>query len=84
MQSRSMFLLIASAAWLWGAGSALAVPDGIASWTAFVVCEFRALAAQHPDPKLRSRDHLAAKLCPPSVLPGEYAAARRIIDAKVP
>lgn len=69
-------------AWLCGAGYALAVPEGAASGTAEMVCELRALAAQHPDPKLRGRDHLAAKLCAASLLPRDYAEARQIIDAQ--
>lgn len=75
-------VVIACAAWLCGAGTALAVPEGAASWTAEAVCEYRAIAAQHPDPKLRSRDSLAQKLCPASFLPREYAEARRVIDAQ--
>jgi methyltransferase (TIGR00027 family) len=82
MHRRSMLLFIAWTAWLCGAGPALAVPDGAASGTAEQVCELRALAAQHPDPKLRGRDHLAAKLCPASLLPREYAQARPFIDAQ--
>lgn len=82
MKRRSILLLIAWTAWLCGAGPALAVPDGVASGTAELVCELRALAAQHSDPKLRSGDHLAAKLCNASFLPREYAEARRIIDAQ--
>ncbi|MBI3375309.1 MAG: SAM-dependent methyltransferase [Betaproteobacteria bacterium] len=82
MKRRSMCLLVAWTAWLWAASPAIAVPDGAASGTAELVCELRALAAQHPDPKLRSRDHLAAGLCMASFLPKEYAEARRIIDAR--
>lgn len=69
-------------AWHCGAGPALAVPENAASGTAEMVCELRALAAQHPDPKLRGGDFLAAKLCTSSLLPREYAEARPIIDAQ--
>jgi methyltransferase (TIGR00027 family) len=72
----------ASIAWLCSAGPALAVPEGAASGTAEMVCELRALAAQHPDPKLRGGDHLAARLCTSSLLPRQYAEARLIIDAQ--
>lgn len=72
----------ASIAWICSTGSALAVPVGAASGTAEMVCELRALAAQHPDPKLRGGDDLAAKLCTSSLLPREYAEARPIIDAQ--
>lgn len=67
---------------LGGACPALAVPEGAASGTAEVVCELRALAAQHPDPKIRGGDHLAAKLCKASMLPASYAEARPMIDAQ--
>ena len=77
-----MLPFIVWTACLCGSGPALAVPDGAASGTAEQVCELRALAAQHPDPKLRGRDHLAAKLCPASLLPREYAEARPFIDAQ--
>lgn len=69
-------------AWHCGAGPALAVPENAASGTAEMVCELRALAAQHPDPKLRGGDFLATKLCTSSLLPREYAEARPIIDAQ--
>ena len=82
MQRRSVLLVVASILWPWSAGPALAVPDGVASGTAEMVCELRALAAQHPDPKLRGRDHLAARLCNASLLPRAYADARPIIDAQ--
>jgi methyltransferase (TIGR00027 family) len=78
--------------WLWQALSALGIvvilvaraghavpPEGI-SWTARATCEFRALAAQHPDKKLKNRDSLATKLCGPVMLPREYEAARDVID----
>ncbi len=59
---------------------ARAVPPGETSFTAVAVCEFRAVAAKHPDPKLRGGDTLAGQLCPPSLLPSEYEAARKVID----
>ena len=61
--------------------TAHAVPTGKVSTTAEAVCAYRALAAQHPDPKLRNPDDLAAKLCRwQSPLPLDYASARPIID----
>ena len=63
------------------AQAAHAVRPGEVSTTAEAVCGYRALAAQHPDPKLRNPDHLAAKLCRwRSPLPRDYAAARPMID----
>lgn len=50
------------------------------SWSARIVCEYRAVAAQHPDPKLRNRDYLAASLCDTVLLPRGYEAARDVID----
>lgn len=50
------------------------------SWTAEVVCNFRAVAALHPDPKLRNGDSLAARFCDAVLLPNDYAAARDVID----
>jgi methyltransferase (TIGR00027 family) len=61
-------------------GAARAVPPGSASFTAAATCEFRALAAQHPDRRLRNGDTLAGRLCPPQLLPREYEAARDVID----
>jgi methyltransferase (TIGR00027 family) len=61
--------------------TAHAVRPGEVSTTAEAVCGYRALAAQHPDPKLRNPDQLAAKLCRwRSPLPREYASARPLID----
>ena len=58
-----------------------AVRPGEVSTTAEAVCGYRALAAQHPDPKLRNPDDFAAKLCRwQSPLPRDYAGARPIID----
>lgn len=62
------------------AAIAHAVTPGSISWTASVTCEFRAIAAQHPDPKLRNADYLATKFCAPVLLPREYQAARDVID----
>jgi len=70
----------AAAAALFAAASALAVPADRVSWTAEAVCELRAIAAQHPDPKLRNGDYLAARLCNPVMLPREYEAARDVMD----
>jgi methyltransferase (TIGR00027 family) len=63
----------------WGAGPVRAVPAGGISWTARFTCEFRALAALHPDPRLRGRDIVAAKFCEPVLLPRDYEAARDVI-----
>jgi methyltransferase (TIGR00027 family) len=58
-----------------------AVKPGEVSSTAEATCGYRALAAQHPDPKVRNPDDLAAKLCRwRSPLPRDYAAARPFID----
>jgi methyltransferase (TIGR00027 family) len=70
----------ALAAGLLAACATRAVPPGQASFTAAATCEFRAIAAQHPDPKLRNGDSLAGRLCPPRLLPREYEPARDIID----
>src|SRR5258706_1855767 len=59
----------------------LAVRPGQPSGTAEVVCSYRGIAAQHPDPKLRNPDDLAEKLCSRlGVFPHDYAGARRVID----
>jgi methyltransferase (TIGR00027 family) len=73
------FLIVATAL-LTTALAARAVPPGGGSFTAVAVCEFRAIAAQHPDPKLRNGDTLAGRLCPPALLPHEYDAARDVMD----
>ena len=58
-----------------------AVQPGQVSRTALAVCEFRAVAAQHPDPGLRNPDELADRLCErSSSLPRAYAEARAFID----
>ena len=73
--------LLALALWLCCAGPASAVRPGEVSITAQAVCAFRAVAAQHPDPKLRNPDDLAGQLCGrPTQLPQDYAEARRFID----
>lgn len=54
-------LLIAAAAFC--AGRVFAVNPGEVSKSAESVCVFRAMAAQHPDPKLRNPDDLAEQLC---------------------
>lgn len=59
---------------------ARAVPPDSISFTALASCEFRAIAAEHPDPKLRNGDTLAGRLCSPALLPREYEAARDVID----
>ena len=62
MNSGFYALMIAAAA-LWGGREALAVNPGEVSQSAEAVCVFRAIAAQHPDPKLRNPDDLAGGLC---------------------
>ena len=65
----------------------LAVNPGEVSRSAEAVCAFRALGAQHADPKLRNPDHLAAKFCQPALNPQQplvyfYVHARtHYIDA---
>ena len=62
-------------------GQAAAVLPGAVSSTAAAVCDFRAVGALHPDPKLRNQDRLAEKLCPVStVLPRDYPLARLALD----
>ena len=65
------------------AQAALAVKPGEVSGTAEAVCQYRAIAAQHPDPKLRNPDDLAGRLCPGGrlPLPRDYADARRYIES---
>src|SRR5258706_3734453 len=61
--------------------ASLAVRPGQPSGTAEVVCSYRGIAAQHPDPKLRNPDDVAEKLCSRlGVFPEDYAGARRVID----
>jgi O-methyltransferase involved in polyketide biosynthesis len=70
------------AALLLAAGTAQAVPPGKPSFTADAVCSYRAISAQHPDPKLRNPDYLAEKLCTRSlILPDDYAGARAMIES---
>lgn len=60
---------------------ALAIPPGQPSSTAEWVCAYRAVGAQHPDPKLRNPDYLAGKLCRrPGEFSQEYAGSRLVID----
>ena len=72
--------LLAAVAVLAAPLSARAVPAGAISRTATINCEYRAVAALHPDPKLRNPDTLAARLCQLVRLPGVYKEAREIID----
>lgn len=60
-----------------------AVPPGQVSWTARAVCELRAIAAKHPDPKLRNGDSLADRFCAPLRLPRDYDAAREVMNDNV-
>ncbi len=72
-------LLVAAS--ICAAPAALAVRPGQPSSTAEVVCAYRGIAAQHPDPKLRNPDDFAEKLCSrPGVFPHDYAGARQVID----
>jgi len=60
---------------------ALAVRPGQPSGTAEVVCSYRGIGAQHPDPKLRNPDDLAEKFCSrPGQFSAEYAGSRMVID----
>ncbi|HEV8097211.1 MAG TPA: SAM-dependent methyltransferase [Burkholderiales bacterium] len=78
--TRAAVLLLAYVAWFI-AQPAQAVRPGQVSSTAEATCGYRAIAAQHPDPKLRNPDDLAAKLCRwQNSLPRDYAAARPLID----
>jgi len=77
---RSCAFLIVATVLLGTPLAARAVPPGETSFTALAVCEFRAIAAQHPDPELRNGDTLAGHLCPPMLLPREYDAARDVIE----
>ena len=58
------------------------VPSGAASWSADMVCMLRAIASQHPDPKLRNPDQLAQRLCPRPFELRDYASAREQFDAE--
>lgn len=72
------FLVVAS---LCAMPAALAVRPGQPSGTAEVVCSYRGVAAQHPDPKLRNPDFLAEKLCSrPGNFSQDYAGSRLVID----
>lgn len=82
MNRASVVLFAAATFSLWSSNQAFAVPSGAVSLTAVAVCQFRAIAAQHPDRKLRNKDFLAAKLCGGNYfLPDEYAMARPQIDS---
>ena len=80
MRIASRTMLVA-AAWLLGVQSALAVRPGDVSTTAESVCAYRAIAAQHPDPKLKNPDDLAQKLCRSRLpIPRDYDGSRQAID----
>src|SRR5687767_13218722 len=81
--NRTPFLLsVVAVASLCAAQAALAVRPGQPSGTAEIVCAYRGIAAQHPDPKLRNPDGLAEKLCSrPGTFPRDYAGSRSFIDA---
>ena len=79
--------LTRTAAFLWVfaawciAQPAQAVRPGEVSSTAEATCAYRALAAQHPDPKLRNPDHIAAKLCRwGNPISRDYALARPTLE----
>ena len=64
--------------------AAHAVRPGEVAPSAEATCGYRALAAQHPDPKLRNPDDLAAKLCRwANPLSRDYAQARPMLDQEV-
>jgi methyltransferase (TIGR00027 family) len=80
----SVYWLIVSigAALLVAMHGALAVRPGEVSTTAESTCAWRAIAAQHPDPKLRNPDDIAHKLCRSRLpLSREYGAARQQMDS---
>lgn len=79
LDTRHVTIAVAALAGL-GCQLAFAVPPGQISWTAQATCEYRAIAAQHPDPRLRGGDFLATKFCGTLRLPREYEAARDVID----
>lgn len=70
-------LAVLAMQWAW------AVPPGQVSWTARAVCEYRAIAALHPDPKLRNGDTLADRFCAPMRLPRDYEAAREVMEVNL-
>jgi len=73
-------LAAAFAAGLWALPVEAVLPGEVSS-TAEATCGLRALAAQHPDPKLRNPDTVAARLCRwASTLSRDYATARPLID----
>jgi len=73
---------VLAAASLCAMPAALAVRPGQPSSTAEVVCSYRGIAAQHPDPKLRNPDYLAEKLCSrPGQFSKDYAGSRLVIDS---
>jgi methyltransferase (TIGR00027 family) len=71
---------VVAALLLSGAGAVLPVPPDAVSKTAEAVCEYRAIAAQHPDARLRNADRFAGEWCGPQLLPREYEPAREVID----
>lgn len=76
-----MKILTALAACLLWISAALAVKPGEVSTTAESTCAWRAIAAQHPDPKLRNPDDMAHKLCRSRLpLSKDYGEARKKID----
>ena len=68
---------------LLGAATAThAVRPGEASGSAEIVCNLRAVAAKHSDPKLRNPDYLAEKLCGrPSWASDDFASAKTFIES---
>lgn len=81
MHRMMKWALVAGLAIGCGLQPAFAVKPGAVSTTAEYVCYFRAIAAQHPDPKLRNPDGVADRLCPPNgPLPRPYESARKFID----
>ena len=65
---------------LMSASTTRAVPPDRPSRTAFSTCNYRAVAALHPDPKLRNPDGLATRLCPEGRLPHEYERAKEMME----
>jgi methyltransferase (TIGR00027 family) len=74
--------LLLAATLVLAAQAVLAVRPGEVSTTAETTCLYRAISAQHPDPKLRNPDDIAHRLCRSKMpIAMNYADARRQIDA---
>src|SRR5262245_59327618 len=73
-------LVLPALAALCATQAALAVQPSQSSGTAEIVCAYRGIGAQNPDPKLRNPDYLADKLCfRPAQWPADYAGVTAMI-----